>query len=184
MEDAPDQNAQATAPKRTRPGPASELTPELVDAIAERIAKGLPKRQTCALLGLSDSLLGKWLERGREAQRKGEENLQVELVRAVEWAEARYMEKQLGLLHKAATSRKVDYRPVMGVLSRRFPKEYGTPTAGAPGAAQDGEPGSEVLKPEEIEAALAEKLQRFLNLHEKKASEAAPAAPSEEPPRE
>lgn len=158
-----------------RPGPATALDEALIERLAELIATGHPKEKASVLCGLEKSTLAKWIERGREAIRKDEHTIQAELVYAIDHAEAQYLQYLLTLKHEAITSRAVDYRPIQGLMSRRFPKDYGQPQAPVPG--QPGAEGTvfELASPDEAQASLEEKLVRFL-----KSPAAAPENEAEE----
>lgn len=158
----PARRARKPTPRRPRDGRegggalfATSYTPELGQAIADRVAKGNYLEVSAAAAGVARRTFYDWLRRGRD----GEEPY-ADLVRRLEVAEARAEET---LLEGVAATGENDWTSYMTRLERRFPTRWGRRNRvdlGNP----DGEAFRLDVGPEELDAMPVEGLREVKEL--------------------
>lgn len=100
-------------------GPIHRLTPERHKAIVEAVAKGMPRKFTAALAGISESSLYRWLATGRAAT---EDCAESQLWESIKAAESRCMEHCLEIIGEAGINQ---WQAAAWLLERRHPKHFG-----------------------------------------------------------
>ncbi len=150
--------------KRGRPakysGPSSTLTYAIQTEVVARLRRGATRRMAAALAGTSAKHLENWLRRGRDAIESGKRSRYTELVQDVEKAEAEYQMSLIEASTDAITDKTMNDKVIrwrLGVADREFRAERERTAA-----AGDAQGPFELVKPEDAQRALVEKLERFL----------------------
>jgi len=120
--------------KRARPGLTetiprfkrrSQCTPELVEALAEKVAAGMPLRYAAAALGVASSTVTYWMKRP-------------EFEAAIERGRARFVERQLSVIERAANNMckngYVQWQAAAWLLERSMPDAFAFQTKKPAGA--------------------------------------------------
>ena len=170
--------------KRGRPakwnGPASTLTFDIHREVVAHLRKGATRRMAAALAGTTEVRLQGWLRRGRESIEAGKRSRYTELVQDVDRAEAEYQMGLVELATEAISDKSMNDKVLRWRLAVAAPKDFTVPRE-APAAAGNGlGPLFELVTPEEARKRLDEKLNRFLEEHDKEAAaEAGPPLEAE-----
>jgi hypothetical protein len=107
------------APVKRKPGPAPDLTPELVEKWVNAAQLGLRASRICRLLGIRWDAFKKWKWRGK----KGVEPY-ASFLRKVEEGESLCEARLVKILHSAAAT---DTETAKWLLSRRFAESWASP---------------------------------------------------------
>ena len=97
---------------------SSKLTESLIDEISKLIGGGLTNKDACAIVGISEASLYKWLKEPREG-------LEIELFKALEKARATRKAFLLQTITRAAQGG--TWQAAAWYLERQYPSEYGRP---------------------------------------------------------
>ncbi|AEI65578.1 hypothetical protein [Corallococcus macrosporus] len=155
-----------TPPKRKRgrpskfSGPATSLTYAIQTEVATQLRRGATRRMAASLAGTSAKHLENWLRRGRDAIEAGKRSRYTELVQDVEKAEAEYQMSLIEASTAAIADKTMNDKVIrwrLAVADREFRAERERTTA-----ASDAQGPFELVKPEDAQRALVEKLERFL----------------------
>ncbi|QSQ24864.1 hypothetical protein JY651_07960 [Pyxidicoccus parkwayensis] len=160
-------------------GPATTLTEPLGLNLCRYIAAGRFLRDAAVLAGTSDSVVQGWLRRGREDIEAGEQSLYTWFVMEYEAAAAHFRRALEELVLANIGNRQLLEKYIRWRLSLSDPKHYTLPRDANPAAAAQG--AFELVKPEDAEKSLMEKLQRFLADEDKRAAALAAAEGDDEP---
>ncbi|TQF09076.1 hypothetical protein FJV41_46535 [Myxococcus llanfairpwllgwyngyllgogerychwyrndrobwllllantysiliogogogochensis] len=157
-------------------GPATTLTEPLGLALCRHIAAGRFLRDAAVLAGTSDSVVQGWLRRGREDIEANEQTLYTWFTMEYEAASAHFRRALEELVLANIGNRSLLEKFIRWRLSISDPKHYTLPrVSAAPTAGNNLGPLFELVTPEQARNKLDEKLERFLEEHDK--FEAAVAAP-------
>ncbi|QDF05018.1 hypothetical protein [Myxococcus xanthus] len=164
--------------KRGRPakfsGPATSLTYAIQTEVVAQIRKGATRRIAASIAGTSAKHLENWLRRGRDAIEAGKRSRYTELVQDVEKAEAEYQMDLVRAVEEAIRDKSMNDKVLrwrLGVADREFRTERERTTA-----VGDAQGPFELVKPEDAQRALVEKLERFLTETSREESTDADAA--------
>ncbi|AEI66953.1 helix-turn-helix domain-containing protein [Corallococcus macrosporus] len=150
--------------KRGRPpkwsGPASTLSYSIQTEVVAQLRRGATRRMAASLAGTSPKHLENWLRRGRDAIEAGKRSRYTELVQDVEKAEAEYQMSLIEASTAAIADKTMNDKVIrwrLAVADREFRAERERAAA-----AGDAQGPFELVKPEDAQQALVEKLERFL----------------------
>lgn len=111
-------------PEKKPRGRLPTLTPAKQEAICTGLARGEPRDVACLCAGVPTRTFYLWLEKGRDADPiEDADSPYVQLLRAVEEAEARAVSFYVGVIHKAGT--KGDVKAAAFYLERRRHADFG-----------------------------------------------------------
>jgi hypothetical protein len=147
-----------------RRGPRTSLRPEMIEVIAQWVARTGIKRVAAAKAGTTEDCLDSWLKRGLDASRRRKASLYTELLAAVEAAWAHRAGYLVELGERTVTDRHMNPRFVTWLLAVTSPKHFTVPKEGgqAGGAARSLGPAFEMVSPSDAARSLEEKLAHFL----------------------
>ncbi|MGI8923087.1 MAG: hypothetical protein ACR2HJ_03445 [Fimbriimonadales bacterium] len=121
--------AQHRAREPGKLGRPSKLTAAVTKDISQAIMVGASRDLAAQYGGINRATFYEWLRLGREAEERDEENLYLDFLLAVEFAEAAQVVNDLTLISLASET---DWRAAAWRLERRFPNEYGKSRAALP----------------------------------------------------
>jgi len=103
-----------------KPGRASKLTPEVIEAVCTSVAAGLPLGMAAAKAGISVRSLHTWRKMGRD----GKSKIHVALVSELKKAEAELVARNVELIQTAAN--RGTWQAACWLLERKFPGSFGS----------------------------------------------------------
>ena len=120
-----------------------KLTPEVHDRIVGAIRLGCYRETAAASAGIRSATLREWLKRGARAVAGGKgkkgERIYVELLHAIEQAEAEAEVLDLAKITAAATN---DWRAAAWKLARLHPERYGERRSAGAAPPEESEPSA------------------------------------------
>jgi hypothetical protein len=104
-----------------KPGHPTKFNKALGKQICAGIERGLYRRRAAALVGVGDTTLSEWMNKGTQEPKKYAAMAQ--FVRDMEQAEAVFVDRHITQIQKAAD--KGDWKAASWLAERRRPLEYG-----------------------------------------------------------
>ncbi len=112
-----------------KPRGHSKLNPAMIQALSAIVAKGNYYVTACNLVGIEESTLYDWIERGRKDELAGlseSESLYTCLNKSLKQADAANEQLMVGVIQDAATIKK-EWLPAITFLERRHRERWGRP---------------------------------------------------------
>jgi len=107
-----------------RMGRPSLISPEIIEALCKYVANGNVEEHSCYLVGIDESTLTKWKQKGREDLKNGVESIYSQLIMELKRARALAQVDMVEIARSSAKVKKDGYLAIT-FLERTDPKNWG-----------------------------------------------------------
>jgi hypothetical protein len=105
-------------------GRPSLISPEIIEALCKYVANGNVEEHSCYLVGIDESTLTKWKQKGREDLKNGVESIYSQLIMELKRARALAQVDMVEIARSSAKVKKDGYLAIT-FLERTDPKNWG-----------------------------------------------------------